>query len=540
MSILDEQKIKIKKRNARILNRPACSNCGDELDELLVCKKCKHHERMPALKRIEIIRKNGGKFKQLLAEYDIDNSRTYDYSEKFERDKNRTGLSESVIVGKCKVNGKIFITILMERYFMVGTLSKANGEKIAKAFEYATKSNLPVVAFCAGGGVRMQEGAVGLVQMAKIDATLMKFRKKGLPFISVLTDPTYGGSTASFGLMGDINIAEPNSSIGFGGKMLVKDILHEQVADDFQSAKYVLRSGGLDMICERKDILNTIIELLAILNKNNSIKAENEKPEYDHGNKKPEIVLQNIRNNSKTVGIDYLFKLFDNPIILKGDRISYDDPSLLTGLGEISGIKTAFIIQNKGRNLRENIENNYGMTRPEGFRKAIRVAKLAERFHLPVLILLDSPGAHPGDVAEKNCQSIAISESMLNLLETKTPIVSIVTGEGCSGGALGLSVSDVLAMFSGATYSVISPESYSAIIFNKPEVQPELLANMKFTAKDLYNEGLVDEILKEGTLEYNTLQIERYFAESLVRLSKFDMKQLLDRRYNRIRNWDKQ
>ena len=95
-------------------------------------------------------------------------------------------------------------------------------------------------------------------------------------------------------------------------------------------------------------------------------------------------------------------------------------------------------------------------------------------------------------------------------------------------------------MFSGATYSVISPESYSAIIFNKPEVQPELLANMKFTAKDLYNEGLVDEILKEGTLEYNTLQIERYFAESLVRLSKFDMKQLLDRRYNRIRNWDKQ
>lgn len=539
MSILDERKKKIKKRNARILNKPLCSACGEDLDEFLVCKKCKHHERMPALKRIEIFKEKGGKFRQIFKEYDIDNSKVYGYKEKFERDKKRTGLTESVIVGKCNINNTKFIAILMERYFMVGTLSKANGEKIAKAFEYATKNNLPVVAFCAGGGVRIQEGAIGLVQMAKIDAALMKLRKRGLAFISVLTDPTYGGTTASFGLMGDVNIAEPNSSIGFGGKMLVKNILHEQISNDFQSAEYVLRSGGLDMICERKNMLNTIIELLDILNKDNSVKAKDKKPEYDHYNKKTEMVLQNIRNNSRPVGIDYLFKLFNNPTILKGDRISYDDPSLLTGLGRISGIKTAFIIQNKGRNLRENIENSYGMTRPEGFRKAIRIAKLAERFHLPILILLDSPGAHPGDIAERNCQSIAISESIMGLLETKTPIISIVVGEGCSGGALGLSISDTLAMFSGATYSVVSPESYSAIIFDESKVRPELLASMKFTAKDLYDEGLIDEILKEGTLEYNITQIEHYFVESLTHLSKLNIEQLLAKRYNRIRNWDK-
>lgn len=422
---------------------------------------------------------------------------------------------------------------------MVGTLSKTNGEKIARAFEYATKNNLSIVAFCAGGGVRIQEGAVGLVQMAKIDAALMKFRKKGLPFISILTDPTYGGTTASFGLMGDINIAEPNSSIGFGGKMLVKDILHEQVADDFQSAEYVLRSGGIDMICERRRIFDTILELLDLLNKNNTINIETETPEYDLGNKRPERILRNIRDNSRPVGIDYLYKLFDKPIILKGDRISYDDSGILAGLGKISGTKVAFIIQNKGRNLNENVENNYGMTRPEGFRKAVRIAKLAEKFHLPILILLDSPGAHPGDDAEKNCQSVAISESMMNLLEVKTPVITIVTGEGCSGGALGLSVADTLAMFSGATYSVISPESYSTIIFDKPKVQPELLRNMKFTAKDLYSDGLINDVLKEGTLEYNVSQIKNYFAESLAILNKLEIKQLLARRYNRIRNWDK-
>ena len=539
MSILDKQKKRIKERNAKILNRLVCSCCGEDLDKFLVCKKCKHHERMPVLKRVEMIQNNGGKFKQLFEECDIDNSKIYGYSEKFERDKNRTGLTESVVVGKCKVNNLSFVTILMERYFMVGTLSKANGEKIARAFEYATKNNLSIVAFCAGGGVRIQEGAVGLVQMAKIDAALMKFRKKGLPFISILTDPTYGGTTASFGLMGDINIAEPNSSIGFGGKMLVKDILHEQVADDFQSAEYVLRSGGIDMICERRHLFDTILELLDLLNKNNTIHIETETPEYDLGSKQPERILRNIRDNSKPVGIDYLYKLFDKPIILKGDRISYDDSSILTGLGKISGTKVAFIIQNKGRNLNENIENNYGMTRPEGFRKAVRIAKLAEKFHLPILILLDSPGAHPGDDAEKNCQSIAISESMMNLLEVKAPVITIVTGEGCSGGALGLSVADTLAMFSGATYSVISPESYSTIIFDKPKVQPELLRNMRFTAKDLYSDGLIDNVLKEGTLEYNVSQIKNYFAESLAILNKLEIKQLLARRYNRIRGWDK-
>ena len=539
MGILDEQKKKIKKRNARVSHRLVCSSCGNELDALLVCKKCRHHERMPALKRIEIIQKNGGKFKQLFEECDINNSKTYSYIEKFERDKNRTGLTESAIVGKCKLNDINFIIILMEQLFMVGTLSKANGEKIAKAFEYATKNSLPVVAFCAGGGVRLQEGAVSLVQMAKIDAVLMKFRKKNLPFISILTDPTYGGTTASFGLMGDINIAEPNSSIGFGGKKLVKDILHERAADDFQSVEYVLRKGGIDMICERKYLFDTILELLDLLNKNNMVNIGVETPKYDLGSKRPERILRSIRNNSRPVGIDYLYKLFDKPIILKGDRISYDDPSLLTGFGKISDTKVAFIIQNKGRNLNENIKNNYGMTRPEGFRKAIRIAKLAEKFRLPILILLDSPGAHPGDDAEKNCQSIAISESMMNLLEVKTPIITIVTGEGCSGGALALSVSDAFAMFSGTTYSVISPESYSAIIFDKPRIQPEILANMRLTAKDLYDDGLIDEVLKEGTLEYNTAQIECYFIESLARFNKLDVKQLLTRRYNRIRNWDK-
>jgi acetyl-CoA carboxylase carboxyl transferase subunit alpha len=128
---------------------------------------------------------------------------------------------------------------------------------------------------------------------------------------------------------------------------------------------------------------------------------------------------------------------------------------------------------------------------------------------------------------------------MMNLLEVKAPVITIVTGEGCSGGALGLSVADTLAMFSGATYSVISPESYSTIIFDKPKVQPELLRNMRFTAKDLYSDGLIDNVLKEGTLEYNVSQIKNYFAESLAILNKLEIKQLLARRYNRIRGWDK-
>jgi acetyl-CoA carboxylase carboxyl transferase subunit alpha len=179
------------------------------------------------------------------------------------------------------------------------------------------------------------------------------------------------------------------------------------------------------------------------------------------------------------------------------------------------------------------------MTSPEGYRKAMRVARLAEKLKLPILILIDSPGAHPGSSAEKSNQSIAISECMMSFLKVKTPVITIVAGEGCSGGALALSISDRIAMFSGSMYAVISPESYSSIIYNEYTPNSKILSSMKYLATDLYDNKLIDDVLRQGNIKYNNRQIRNYFLSALVDISSINMKELLKARYDRIRNWDK-
>jgi acetyl-CoA carboxylase carboxyl transferase subunit alpha len=176
------------------------------------------------------------------------------------------------------------------------------------------------------------------------------------------------------------------------------------------------------------------------------------------------------------------------------------------------------------------------MTRPEGYRKSLRIARLADKFSLPLLVLLDSPGAHPGNVAEENNQSIAIAENLMRFLDIKTPIVSIVIGEACSGGALALSIADRLAMFDDSMYAVISPESYAKILKRK-EVDDLILAQMKYTAYDLKKKNIIDAVLKSKDFDYNSKQVKRYFCESIEELEEVPIKDLLDMRYNKVRYW---
>ena len=502
MNILDERKLEISKRNAK---KPI---------EALIRAECE--------------------FQEILSGCDYDNSEKYGYADEYNRSVRRTGRKEAVITGECTCGDISFMSIIMDERFMIGTLSKANGERIACAFEYATDKKLPVVAFCSGGGVRIQEGAEGLVQMAKIDAALLRHGEKGLAYISVLTDPTYGGTMASFGMMGDIIIAEPGARIGFGGKKIVETILHEKIPNDFQTAEYALKNGGIDTICERKNMLHTITRLLRLLSSKSAEAPIFKQPVFDYVHKNALNIWRNIRKEEPVYDLD---TLFSDVTYLHGDRISFDDPSLPCGIGIIGGITTVFIAQSKGKTLDEKIANNFGMTRPEGYRKAMRMARLAEKFKLPILILIDSPGAHPGNEAEKNNQSIAISECMMTLLKVKTPIVTIVAGEGCSGGALALSISDKIAMFSESMYAVISPESYAKIIYDSPTPNEGQLARMNYTAADLYESTLIDDVLKQGNVEFNNSQIIDYYLYALKCISKYSTRELLNIRFNRIRNW---
>lgn len=535
--VLEKQKKQIKERNALKNNDKLCPNCANELNSIGVCNKCNYHSRISYKERIDLLCDNGT-FKELYKDMITNYSEQFDYKAKYDKSALESGLKEAVVSGKCKMNNHNVVICIMEYSFMAGTLGISNGEKITKTIEYATKNKLPLIILCASGGARIQEGVAALVQMAKIVSALEKHKQKGLLYVSCLLNPTLGGVTASFGLMGDINITEPNTTIGFAGKKVIKETINEDNNDYFQSELFNQEYGMIDIVCERKDLKNTITNILNILTIKNNFKIESRNVEFDYSKHNKVDILNKNRDITTNKCKDYIIKMFDEFYELHGDRISYDDSSIISGIGIINGLKVAIAAQNKGRNLNENIDCHYGMTSPEGYRKATRIAELAEKFELPLVLLIDSPGAYPSLKAEQNGQALSISTCMVKLLNTKTIILTYVIGEACSGGALSLSISDYIAMFSKSMYCVISPEAYIRIISKDMKINEKLLQDMKYSALDLYSNNLIDDVLKEKELEFNIEQIKNSILNKVNELSKINMKELLNNRYEKIRNWD--
>ena len=227
---------------------------------------------------------------------------------------------------------------------------------------------------------------------------------------------------------------------------------------------------------------------------------------------------------------------------LHGDRHYGDDPAIVCGLARLGGNKVMLIGHHKGRDTKEKVKCSFGLAHPEGYRKALRCMKLAEKFELPVVTLIDTPGAYPGIGAEERGQAESIARNLMEMSRLKTPIISIVTGEGGSGGALGIGIADRVAMMEFAWYSVISPEACSAILFKGNEKAPELAESLKLTSKHLREFGVVDTIIPEPlggahrdphTAAHN---LGQYIAKTLRNLKSTKTSNLLERRYEKFRN----
>ena len=238
--------------------------------------------------------------------------------------------------------------------------------------------------------------------------------------------------------------------------------------------------------------------------------------------------------------VDSTFSLFQE---LHGDRMFADDRSIVAGIGKIGQWNVALIGHQKGRDTREKLQRNFGMPKPEGYRKAQRVMKLAEKFGLPIVTLIDTPGAYPGIDAEERGQSEAIARSLSVMTGLRVPVISVVIGEGGSGGALAIGVCDRLIMMQYSTYSVISPEGCASILWKSPDKAPEAAAAMKITSADLKQLGLVDEIVQEplGGAHRNCEQAAAHLNTSLIRhldeVSNWTIPELLDKRYERLRSF---
>lgn len=240
------------------------------------------------------------------------------------------------------------------------------------------------------------------------------------------------------------------------------------------------------------------------------------------------------RDLNRPSSIEYIENIFTDFIELHGDRAFSDDKSFVCGIAKLNDKSVTVIGEQRGRNVKENIERNFGMPNPEGYRKALRLMKQAEKFKRPIISFIDTKGAYPGLGAEERGQGEAIARNLMEMFNLKVPIIVVVIGEGSSGGALAIGIGDKIFMMENAIYSILSPEGYASILWKDSARVEEAAERMKLTAEDLYNFGIVDKVISEEGDIYSDLKKE--IVQSINELSKLDVDTLLEQRYQKFRN----
>lgn len=550
-----------KKTNKRILGgsirRPEvpegllskCNMCGgaivteDVKKNYYICPRCKGYFRVHARERVRRVADEGS-----FEEWDQDltggNPLDYPgYEEKLAATRLKTGLREAVVTGKCRVGGQETVLGVMDGRFLMASMGEAVGEKITRAAERATRERLPLILFTCSGGARMQEGIFSLMQMAKTSAALKRHSDAGLLYITVLTDPTTGGVTASFAMEGDIILAEPGALIGFAGPRVIEQTTGQKLPKGFQRAEFLLEHGFIDRIVERGELKQTLSDILRVHRapgKGRAI-AEAQQPQKAVGrqlqgtgsDKTAWERVQLSRDKKRPRGHAYIAALFEDFYELHGDRLFADDPAVLGGIATFLGRPVTVISQEK--------DQNFGMCSPDGYRKALRLMHQAEKFGRPVICFVDTPGAACGVEAEERGQGEAIARNIYEMSALKVPVLSVIIGEGGSGGALALAVGNEVWMLENSVYSILSPEGFASILWKDSKRAKHAAECMRLTAAELKASGMVERVFPEPehfteeNLYQVTASLERAVEEFLNKYGEMSGRELAEQRYHRFR-----
>ncbi len=493
--------------------RVLCPNCKTDLwraklfRDLRVCDYCGHHFPITARKRLAMLVDRGGFIeteKGFVIRAVAALSAQTAYPQLVRAAQHATHLREAVITGVSKIENARAMLIALDFNFMGGSMGAVVGEKVARAFEFATAEKLPVVAFTATGGARIQEGMIALMQMAKTAAAALNFRAAHLPFITALTHPTTGGVYASFANLADIIFAEPRALIGFAGPRVVEALTRQLLPPESHRAEFLLEHGMIDALLPRTESRARLARVLKLLTppdaERNTLKTDlrglGDLAGLTRSARAAWQIVELARRADRPTALDYIQNIFSDFVELRGDRFFGDDPAIVGGIASLDAQTVVVIGQERGHGA-ASAQRHFGRAEPEGFRKAQRLMRLAANLNLPVITFVDTPGADPSYESEKRGVAMAIAHCLAAMIDLNAPSVAVVIGEGGSGGALALAAADRVLMQENAIYSVISPEGASAILYGDASRAQEVAGALRLTAFDVRALNIIDTILPE-------------------------------------------
>ena len=565
-----------------------CPSCEEmlfnkQLDKALrVCPACGHHFRLPAAARIEQLVDHGTWHERDAGLQSVDALGFVDqkaYTDRLAAAQTATGQRDAAAWGTAAIGGSAIALCVMDFGFMGGSMGAVVGEKVTRAAEHALAARVPLVIVSASGGARMQEGTLALMQLAKTLAAIERLRAARVPFVSVLSDPTTGGVFASFAAVGDVNLAEPNALIGFAGARVSAGTIAQELPPGFQRSEFLFSHGFIDRVVARPELRDELARLLRLLRPAelvspdlttdtlpglpafrpltfladladrvaeagaNGSEAVEPPVTGDDADAKAAVWarVQLARNLRRPRTLEFVDAMTDDFVELHGDRLFGDDAAMVAGLARLDGRAVVVVGQQKGADTDENIRRNFGMPHPEGYRKAMRVMELGERFGLPIVTFVDVPGAHPGAESEERGIAEAIARSVALMTRLRTPILAVITGEGGSGGALAIAVGDLVIALENAVYSVISPEGCASILWRTADEAPAAALAMKMTAADQQALGVIDVVVPEPgdgahtDVPETARRLRTVIADRLTVLEAIPLDDLVEARYRRYR-----
>ncbi|MGK2964417.1 MAG: carboxyl transferase domain-containing protein [Tepidiformaceae bacterium] len=525
-----------------------CLSCDADLEgsksyeRFRVCHSCGFHFHLSARERIATLL-DAGSFHEddrgVTAIDPLSFQDRHSYRSRVINAQRRTGMTEAALTGTGTVFGRELVIAILDFSFLGGSIGVVVGERLARAFEKATARRVPLVTVCSSSGTRMQEGLLALMQIPRVAVAAQKHHMAHLAHISIAGDPTTGFAYAGLMSMADIILAEPNALMGFAALRVVEEAQGSALPEHAHTAESHMAHGLIDSVVDRPRLRDSIAGLLDLLENEYQIRpgrsGETRQTPHAHGNAWQTVELS--RHQSRPTARDFIGRMTTAFFEIHGDRIGGDDKAIVAGLATIGGESVVIV----GQQRPEGSNGHAAWIGPGGFRKARRAMKLAAKFQIPLVTLIDTAGANPGLESEEAGLGEAMSACITTMLEIPVPTVAVVIGEGNSEGAVSMAVADRVLMLENAVYEVIRPEDAAKILYQEVTRAEEVAERLRLTAHDCVRLGVVDGVVPEPGEGAHTdhaeaaLLLRRSLLRTVGDIQRARPKRRLERRLARYR-----